>query len=403
MKSSTARVVAIAVGAAIGGFLFGYDTSTMNAAITGMTQTLSLAPGTVGLVMAVALIGAAIGAWFAGKLSARFGRTRVMLLAGTLIALGSVVVAFSSSVALTTAARVATGLGIGTASAVVPAYIAEISPPDIRGRLGSIWQLAIVTGQLLGLVVGFALTAWAGAEAATLALGGAAWQWMFLVVAALALVYAAISFALPASPYDAEAGRRGDLSALKGETLGLKKIVWVGILLAVFQQFVGISVVKMYSNALWQIVGFGTGASFTISIVTVLISIASTLFAIALVDRVGRGAPLWRTPSTRASPASGSEQTCARPVVPRRRRRSSRTPTARPGGTSGRVNGRKRTVPNGPVHVGAAGGRRASLWPGRHGGYGRCRALRRSSCRWASSPWPQQPPLLRPGGRLPSP
>lgn len=285
------RAAAVACGASLGGFLFGFDTSTVNAATAGMRASIGLSPGQVGFVVAIALIGCAIGAWFAGNLSARFGRTRVMLLAGTLMTAGSLGVAFGQAIVPIGIARLVTGLGIGAASAVVPAYIAEVSPKEIRGRLGSLWQLALVIGQLLGLLVGFGLTAWAGTEAAPMPWGGAAWRWMFGVVAAIAAIYAVLAYVLPPSPFD-ERGEtrkvRVPLRLLLGSRFGLKPIVWTGLLLAMFQQLVGISVVKLYSNTVWQAVGLPTSAAFTVSIVTVCISVLSTFVAIALIDRIGR-------------------------------------------------------------------------------------------------------------------
>jgi len=150
--------------------------------------------------------------------------------------------------------------------------------------------------------------------------GGAAWRWMFGLVAALAATYVLVARVLPASPVDLVRRRRvGDAEALlarivgsaatdevraiermqagkqaggvkdlRGERLGLRPIVWTGILLAAFQQLVGINVVKTYSNTLWSRVGFSTDATFILSIVTVLISLIATIVAIALVDRVGR-------------------------------------------------------------------------------------------------------------------
>jgi SP family sugar:H+ symporter-like MFS transporter len=322
---STSYVTRLAAGAALGGFLFGFDTSTMNAALNGIRATLDLGGGALGIVAAISLIGCAIGAWFAGPLSSDVGRTRVMSIAGGAIAAGSMGAALSGIVVLIVLSRLATGLGIGAASAVVPAYIAEIAPPRIRGRLGSLWQFALIVGQLLGLLADYGLTRWAGSEASPLPWGGAAWRWMFGLVAAIAAAYVLLARALPASPPDLvrhrrmneaetllariigapaaakevqaiermqaekEAGRLGDL---RGHRLGLRPIVWTGILLAAFQQLVGINVVKTYSNTLWTRIGFSIHASFTFSIVTVLISLIATVLAIALVDRVGRRALL---------------------------------------------------------------------------------------------------------------
>lgn len=322
VTASTRYVTLVAGGAARGGFLFGFDTSTLNAAIVGVRAEMQLSAATVGLVGAIALIGCAIGAWFAGPAATRFGRNAVMLVGGALVAAGGVGAAFVAQIALIAACRVATGLGIGALSAIVPGYISEISPPHIRGRLGSLWQLAIVVGQLLGLLAGYGLTRMAGSESSPLFWGGTAWRWMFACDALFGLIYVAIARGLPRSPTDlVRRGRVDDarallprlgssepeeqlsairhsldksnretatLSDLRGGSIGLKAIVWTGILLAAFQQLVGISVVKTYSNALWQAVGFSSGTAFLISILTVLVSIASTLVAIAIIDRVGR-------------------------------------------------------------------------------------------------------------------
>jgi MFS transporter, SP family, sugar:H+ symporter len=314
-------VTTVAAGAALGGFLFGFDTSTMNAAINGIRPTLELSSGEVGFIAAISLVGAATGAWFAGPVSAKFGRNRVMFIAGSLITIGAIAVALTGNVVLLGLFRLIVGLGIGSASAVVPSYISEISPRDVRGRLGSLWQFAIVIGQFLGLLAGYGLTLWAGSEAAPLFFGAAAWRWMFGVVAVLAACYVLISGLLPKSPLDllrqgneeearalltklggesaeeriasirqtlGEQSKVATVKDLRGSKYGLKAIVWTGILLAAFQQLVGINVVKTYSNALWRLLGFSTNASFAISIFTVVLSIVSTIIAIVIVDKIAR-------------------------------------------------------------------------------------------------------------------
>lgn len=319
--TNTRYVTMVAAGAALGGFLFGFDTSTMNAAINGIRPTLELNSGEVGFIAAISLVGAATGAWFAGPVSAKFGRNRVMFIAGSLITIGTIAVALTNNVVLLGLFRLVSGLGIGAASAVVPSYISEISPPDIRGRLGSLWQFAIVIGQFLGLLAGFGLTSWAGSEADPLFFGAAAWRWMFIVVAVLAACYVLISRILPKSPLDllrqeneeearalltkiggepveeriasirqslGEQSKVATVKDLRGSKFGLKAIVWTGILLAAFQQLVGINVVKTYSNALWRLIGFSTDASFAISIFTVVLSIVSTIIAIMIIDKIGR-------------------------------------------------------------------------------------------------------------------
>jgi SP family sugar:H+ symporter-like MFS transporter len=320
-QASTRYVSLLAAGAALGGFLFGFDTSTMNSAIVGIAPALGLGTGATGFVAAIALIGCAAGAWFAGPISGRFGRTRVMLIAGVAIVIGSVAAALTSQVVLMGVVRFVTGLGIGAVSAVVPAYITEISPTNIRGRLGTFWQFAIVIGQFAGLLAGYGLTTWAGSEMSSMPWGGAAWRWMFVTVAVLAALYVLIARGLPPSPSDLVRRGHGDqarallvrladpraderiatiqktqtakgevptLKDLRGARFGLLPIVWTGILLPAFPQLVGISVVKTYSNTLWQTVGFSTNSAFAISLFTVGVSIASTVVAIIVMDKVGR-------------------------------------------------------------------------------------------------------------------
>lgn len=322
LQPGTKRYVTLAaLGAAMGGFLFGFDTSTMNSAIAGMRDSLDLDSGTIGFVTAISLIGAAIGAWFAGGISTRFGRTRVMLTAGALILIGSVGASLADNEILLATFRATTGLGIGSASAVVPSYITEISPTSIRGTLGTFWQFAIVFGQLLGLLAGGGISRWAGGESAELPWGATAWRTMYVVVAILAVGYLIIAWRLPQTPPDlvrlgkpdkakemlgrisdrpvddalgsirasiAEDQHAAGLSDLRGNRFGLQGIVWVGLLLAAFQQVVGINVVKTYSNSIWQSVGVPSSASFTMSIVTVLISLGATVVAILIMDKIGR-------------------------------------------------------------------------------------------------------------------
>lgn len=319
---NTTYVAFLAVGATLGGFLFGFDSSTMNAAINGFRPSLGLNSSQVGFVTAVALLGCAAGAWFAGSVSERFGRVRVMHGAAVLILIGSIGAALGGQLVVMGCFRMLTGLGIGAASAVVPSYVAEISPSDIRGRLGTFWQFAIVLGQFLGLLSGYVLTELAGSEAAAVPWGGSAWRWMFAVVAVLAMVYLLCSWSLPSSPQDnirfghpdaardtitkiggadaesryqnmrraatRDAGDRATVKDLRGSVLGLQGIVWCGLLLAAFQQLVGINVVKTYSNTIWQAVGVSTDQSFYVSLFTMGLSIVSTVVAISIMDRIGR-------------------------------------------------------------------------------------------------------------------
>ncbi len=217
--------------------------------------------------------------------------------------------------------RVIGGLGVGMASVIAPAYIAEIAPARIRGRLGSLQQLAIVTGIFISLLVDFLFATAAGGSGEPFWFGLDAWQWMFLAMAVPAIVYGALSLTIPESPRFLISKHKitaatAILSRLLGEAnieLKIKRIqqtmeretepswrdllgpngriagiVWAGLLLSVFQQFVGINVIFYYSNVLWEAVGFREDQAFVITVIGATINILTTLIAIASIDRFGR-------------------------------------------------------------------------------------------------------------------
>ncbi len=316
-----AKVVAISLGAALGGFLFGFDSSVINGAVDSIAGEFELSDTFTGFAVASALLGCAVGAWFAGSLADRFGRIRVMVISAVVFLLSAVGSGLAVGVWDLIAWRVVGGLAIGAASVIAPAYIAEVAPAAFRGRLGSLQQMAIVLGIFASLLSDEVLAGAAGGADAELWLGLEAWRWMFLTAAIPALIYGGVALTLPESPrylverhrddeaatvladYTGEpdpAGRiqairtslGGDehltLSDLRGPRFGLQPIVWIGILLSVFQQFVGINVIFYYSTTLWKSVGFDESDAFTTSTITSLTNIVMTLVAIALVDKVGR-------------------------------------------------------------------------------------------------------------------
>ncbi|MBO0875747.1 MAG: MFS transporter, partial [Pseudonocardia sp.] len=168
---NVARTVLVTATAALGGFLFGYDTAVINGAVKAVGEQFQANPFLLGLAVAIALLGAAIGAWNAGALADRFGRIRVMVIAATLF----LVSAFGSGFAVTIYDlafwRLVGGAGVGAASVIAPAYIAEISPARLRGRLGSLQQMAIVIGIFVSLLVDWALVAASGSAEAPLWFG----------------------------------------------------------------------------------------------------------------------------------------------------------------------------------------------------------------------------------------
>ncbi|WP_431799304.1 sugar porter family MFS transporter [Microbacterium kunmingense] len=315
------RAVALSIAAAVGGFLFGFDSSVINGAVDSIESQFDLTAVITGFVVAVALLGCALGAVLAGVLSDRWGRLRVMMLGSVLFFVSAIGSGLAFSAIDLTVWRFIGGLGIGIASVVAPAYIAEVAPRQIRGTLGSLQQLAITLGIFGALLSNALLAGVAGGASSQLWLGLEAWRWMLLVEAVPAVVYGVLAFTMPESPrflisqgkYDearaifARLVPEADLNqtmkdleqaiaadkkskgvSLRGPRFGLQGIVWVGIILSVFQQFVGINVIFYYSTTLWRAVGFTEQNSLLISVITSVTNVLVTIVAIALVDRVGR-------------------------------------------------------------------------------------------------------------------
>ncbi|MCY1079915.1 sugar porter family MFS transporter [Archangium lansingense] len=319
-EGSSLKVVMIASVAAVGGFLFGYDTAVINGAVGALESTFRAGDAAIGLSVSAALLGSAAGAFVGGQLADRFGRIRTMVVASVLFAVGTLGSGLAFGLVDFSLWRLVGGVAVGIASVIAPAYIAEIAPARLRGRLGSLQQLAIVTGIFAALLVDFGIAAAAGGSAENpFWLGLAAWRWMLLSELPPAILYGIGALLIPESPRYLVAkhreekardvlrtivGRRaevkveeirltlssehsGGFADLRGR-FGLLPIVWVGIGLSVFQQFVGINVIFYYSSVLWQAVGFSERDSLAITVITSVTNIVTTFIAIATVDRFGR-------------------------------------------------------------------------------------------------------------------
>ena len=320
----TPRLVAMASTAALGGFLFGFDSAIINGTVDAVREQFSLGSGLLGFTVSCALLGAALGAWFAGVCSQRFGRVRTMLIASVLLTVSALGCGLAFGVWDLIIWRFIGGIGVGFASVIAPAYIAEIAPAKQRGRLGTLQQLALVSGIFLAFLLS-AMIAWLAGGASEIAwFGLEAWRWMFLTGIVPSLVYGILASRLPESPRylveknDDEGARRvlidvvgmsaGEATDQKiaeikstvnlerrqrfadlfGGKFGFKTLIWVGILLSVFQQLVGINVIFYYSTTMWKSVGFQESDSFMISVITSVTNIVATIVAISLVDKVGR-------------------------------------------------------------------------------------------------------------------
>jgi sugar porter (SP) family MFS transporter len=315
------KILGITIAAALGGLLFGFDTSVINGAVNSIQSTFHLGSFLVGFTVAITLIGCAVGAWFAGQLADAWGRKPVMVLAAFLFVISSIGSGLAFADWDLMSWRFIGGLAIGIASVIAPAYIGEIAPARYRGGLSSLQQLAITVGIFLALLSDAALARIAGGAGQELWFGVDAWRWMLLVGVIPAVVYGLLSLGIPESPQflarkgrkenaldvirnvtgaqdpdkrlaeieeSLENERRSSYRDLRGKALGLQPILWIGIGMAAFQQLVGINAIFYYSTTLWQSVGFSQKDSFTTSVITAIINVVLTFVAILWVDRVGR-------------------------------------------------------------------------------------------------------------------
>jgi SP family sugar:H+ symporter-like MFS transporter len=315
-------VVFIAAAAAMGGFLFGYDSSVINGAVTGIQKHFNVGSNATGFAVASALLGSAVGAWFAGPMADRIGRVKVMLIASVLFIVSGVFSGLAFSIVDLSIWRIVGGVGIGIASVIAPAYIAEVAPPQYRGRLGSLQQMAIVLGIFISQLINYGLGEAANGQTTNTLWGLQAWRWMLIIEAFPALLYGLLALLVPESPRYLIANNKHDqavevLTKVEGQNIDVEgriaeihqvlaserkpvfrdllgpngfvlPIVLIGIGLSVFQQFVGINVIFYYSSLLWQSVGYNVSNSLLLSVSTSIVNVVGTVVAIAVIDRIGR-------------------------------------------------------------------------------------------------------------------
>jgi SP family sugar:H+ symporter-like MFS transporter len=290
----------------LGGLLFGYDTGVISGAILFISQELRLTPFLEGLVVASLLLGAAAGAASAGPLSDRLGRRNLIIIAAILFTVGAIGAALAPNVGVLVLFRVVLGLGVGAAALVVPLYLSEIAPTQIRGAISSLNQLNIVVGILLAYIVNALL---ANAEA---------WRWMLGLAAIPSLVLLIGMYFLPETPrwlvsQDRDEDARDVLRRSRNEEetereireireveeqeeggLGELAASWVrpalvvAIGLAVFQQIIGINTIIYYAPTTLTNVGYGAAAAIYANLIIGVVNVLMTLVAIWIIDRVGR-------------------------------------------------------------------------------------------------------------------
>jgi MFS transporter, SP family, sugar:H+ symporter len=321
-KANISRILFLSIVAALGGFLFGFDSGVINGTVTALQGAFDSDAVGTGFNVASMLLGCAAGAFFAGTLADKFGRKKVLIVA----ALSFIISAWGSGISGSSTEfvmfRILGGLAVGAASILSPAYIGEIAPAHIRGRLISLQQLAIVLGLFFAFFSNYNLAGAAGSASSTLWWGFDAWRWMFWMELIPASAFFLLLLFIPESPrYLVAAGkshkaldvlasltnrvfaqkqvdeikttviqeRKPRLSdIINAKTGKMHPIIWVGIALAVLQQFTGINVVFYYGSVLWQAAGFTEADALLTNVISGSVNIAFTFLAIYLVDKVGR-------------------------------------------------------------------------------------------------------------------
>jgi SP family xylose:H+ symportor-like MFS transporter len=314
-KNNKNYILFIALSAALGGLLFGYDTAVISGAIGNLTEYFHLTPVETGWAISSALVGCLIGAFFSDYLSNRLGRRATMLITAILFILNSVGTALPNSFTMFVVFRIVGGIGVGIASMVVPMYIAEIAPPKRRGALVGNYQLAIVIGIVVVYFVNYFI-ALQGDAHWNLNIG---WRWMFGSEIIPSILYLVFIFLIPESPrWLLQKGKSEQAVAVlekinaaedvaqvqseiqnsleqedKGQWNNLvnpiyKKALFVGIGLSILQQLTGINAILYYAPEIFKSLGSSTDASLLETSILGVVNLIFTLLAIKWVDKMGR-------------------------------------------------------------------------------------------------------------------
>lgn len=314
-------VILLSCVAALGGFLFGFDSGVINGTVSALRETFQSSQAGSGFNVASMLLGCAVGAFFAGRIADWLGRRPALLTAAVCFGVSAWGSGVASSSFEFVIYRLVGGLAVGGASVISPAYISEIAPAAFRGRLASLQQMAIVLGLFAAFLSNY-LLANAGGGATGALWGFQTWQWMFWVeLIPVALFFIGLLL-IPESPRflvtrgkpnQAEAvlskvdpsenaaekvaliqgtlnsAHRPSLRDVLEKSSGrMAPVVWVGIVLAALQQLVGINVIFYYGAVLWEAAGFTEENALLINVIGGAVNIGSTIVAISLIDRIGR-------------------------------------------------------------------------------------------------------------------
>jgi MFS transporter, SP family, arabinose:H+ symporter len=310
MKVNIRYLLTISLVTALGGLLFGFDISVISGTIPFIQEVFGLNEAMKGWVVSSALIGCILGASFSGRLGDKFGRKKVLLITSILFAVSAIGSGVANSIPTFVMYRILGGLAVGGASVLAPMYIAEVSPAHLRGRMVSINQLTIVIGISMAYYSNYFL----------LQIGENAWRWMFAAEAIPSLLFFFALFIVPESPrwlvargeekkakfvLEKVAGTefaKFELSEIKASLVGNEKrgtlkqlfkkkysfILFLGIFLAVFQQWSGINVIFFYAPDIFAKANLGVDAAIFQTTLIGLMNIAFTILAMRVIDKMGR-------------------------------------------------------------------------------------------------------------------
>lgn len=308
-------ILFIALSAALGGLLFGYDTAVISGAIGNLTNFFHLTPAETGWAISSALIGCLVGAFISDLLSDKLGRKATMLITALLFILNSIGTAIPFSFTMFVLFRIIGGIGVGIASMVVPMYIAEIAPPKRRGALVGNYQLAIVIGIVVVYFVNYFI-ALQGDSVWNLNMG---WRWMFGSEIIPSLLFLIFIFFIPESPrwlfQNGETSKAiavlkklntdEEVTQVQSEIQNsiqqedknqwkhlvspmFKKALFVGIWLSILQQLTGINAILYYAPEIFKRLGSSTDVSLLETSILGVVNLIFTLLAIKFVDKMGR-------------------------------------------------------------------------------------------------------------------